>query len=923
MAKLRTRKLLKNKFKIMKNKTYKIVFLFITFLSVQIGSFAQTVSSMAELMPYLSASNVNIVMAPGTYSITAADVDNGLYGTINPYFDYVTMLLPFSGSNSTYDFTGVKINIDTEVFKKFGSNEVNEIHVIGSNVLIKNLTMEDVGWAVPNKTALGISLDGIGNTLDGVNMTVRGSSPYGYGDMFGKGAGPVIGHHKHAAILIRGESNTLKNCTIMHHSYGHGIFAQGAVNAVVDGCYLEGELRTTDDVLAEAGTGSPADLVNFMTVWGYTVPAGWMFSKQEDGIRAYDTGLHWQTGVDTKTVNMTVKNCTVKRMRSGVVIGFADGTKTVDNCTTIECETQYSVGSGATVSNSRGDTKYGPLYVNEYVTEKNNVVDLTVLNNSGAYGNDMLAYIGGSGHTLTFNNTKSFSDVKMDIVLSGDRRGMRFGSTNPTGFTASTVKLNNYTSNPVISGTLSSNNTIQSCGTVTNTGTNNTISPPSCNASSLYYEAEDYTAMSGVAKETTSDVSGNQNVNMLDNGDWMDYSINVPASGMYTINYRVASDLGGVVLFQSNGSTVATTTIPVSGGLQTWSTVSAAVALTAGVQTVRLYAQTGGWNINWFSLEAVGTAYVPVTWVSIAPYNLALNVGQTQALTTQVYPANATNKNVTYVSDNPAIASVDATGLVTAHKLGTTLISIYTEDGNLMDTSYITVSYSVENNLALKVNGGVATQSSTDYGGLPERAIDGNTDGNFANNSVSSTANGTNGSNTLKWWQVDLGENKTILDLVIFNRTGSSYGTRLNNFTVEVKDADGKITFSQLFTTSPSPSTSINLNGVTGKVVKISKTSDYGLTLAEVQVFGSKYLGVDKKELNNFTIYPNPVKDSFIIKNCSNSKIEIYSVTGQLLLKNKIDLEEQSIDISSFNKGVYLVKIQKEGKLITEKIIKN
>ncbi|WP_163400092.1 carbohydrate-binding protein [Flavobacterium fluviatile] len=878
---------------------------------------------MAELLSYLDDSGVNIVMTPGTYSITAADIDNGLYGTVHPVFTDNTMLLHFSGSNSTYDFTGVKLNIDTAVFSKFGSNHVNEVHVTGSNVVIKNLTMEDIGWNKPSKTALGIALDGIGNRLEGIHMTVRGSFPYGYGDMFGKGAGSVIGHNKHAAILVRGENNYVKNCTIMHHAYGHGIFVQGGINTTIEGCYLEGELRTTDDVLAEAGTGSPADGVNFMTVYGYKVPAGWMFSKQEDGIRAYNDGPHWQTGVTTSTSNMNVIDCTVKRMRSGVVIGFANDTKYVDNCTTIECETQYSVGSGATIVNSRGDTKYGPLYVDEYDTDKNNTVDLTVLSNEGAYGNDMLAYFGGQGHKVTFRNTQSYSDKQMDIVLSGDRRGLRFGSTNPTGFNSSGVVLNNYTLNPVISDFLSSNNTINSCGLVTDTGSNNTIIQPSCSASTLYYEAEAYATMNGTETETTTDVNGNLNVKSIDTGDWIEYTINVPSTGLYTVNYRVASAVSdGVILLQSNGNTLATTNISATGGLQTWTTLSSSVSLTAGLQNIRLYAQSGGWNINWFDLIQQGTDHVPVGWVAIAPYQLALNVGQTQQLTTTVYPANATNKNVTYVCDNPTIASVDATGLVTAKKLGNTFVNIYSEDGNLMDTSHITVSYAVSNNLALAANGGVASQSTTAYDAPASRANDGNTNGNFASGSVSHTENGAAGSNTLKWWQVDLGSDKTIMDIVIHNRTGSNYGVRLNNFTVEILNNNGQVTFSQTFISHPNPSLIINTGDVVGRIVKISKISDNGIALAEVEVFGTANLGLKEELVNKPIIYPNPVRDVFNIMNSSETIVEIYDVSGKMVLKRTVEKNSQQVDISNFRSGIYFVKLYNEGSSFYQKIIK-
>ena len=63
------------------------------------------------------------------------------------------------------------------------------------------------------------------------------------------------------------------------------------------------------------------------------------------------------------------------------------------------------------------------------------------------------------------------------------------------------------------------------------------------------------------------------------------------------------------------------------------------------------------------------------------------------------------------------------------------------------------------------------------------RAGDGNTDGNFANGSVTHTSNSPANS----WWQVDLGSRQFIGSVDIWNRT-DSYPDRLKNYTVKVYD---------------------------------------------------------------------------------------------------------------------------------------
>lgn len=65
-------------------------------------------------------------------------------------------------------------------------------------------------------------------------------------------------------------------------------------------------------------------------------------------------------------------------------------------------------------------------------------------------------------------------------------------------------------------------------------------------------------------------------------------------------------------------------------------------------------------------------------------------------------------------------------------------------------------------NIAL---GGIASQSSTGFGGIPSRAIDGNTDGTYSNESVTHTVNSSQ-----PWWEVQLSELSTIETIILYNR---------------------------------------------------------------------------------------------------------------------------------------------------------
>ncbi len=133
-------------------------------------------------------------------------------------------------------------------------------------------------------------------------------------------------------------------------------------------------------------------------------------------------------------------------------------------------------------------------------------------------------------------------------------------------------------------------------------------------------EAENYNAMSGIDTEATGDTGGGLNVGWIDLNDWMDYNVNVQASGNYRIDYRVASTgSGGRVDFRIGGTTLASTAIPNTGGWQVWTTVSANVSLNAGSQTIRLFASGGGWNINWFLAAVIGATPTPTRTATATP----------------------------------------------------------------------------------------------------------------------------------------------------------------------------------------------------------------------------------------------------------------------------------------------------------------
>ncbi|NOU71419.1 carbohydrate-binding protein, partial [Paenibacillus sp. LMG 31458] len=158
-------------------------------------------------------------------------------------------------------------------------------------------------------------------------------------------------------------------------------------------------------------------------------------------------------------------------------------------------------------------------------------------------------------------------------------------------------------------------------------------------------EVENYVNMSGIQTEDSSE--GTKDVGYTDPGDWMDYVVNVPETGVYKLNYRVAVNGGntGKVNFLVDGVSQKITSLPSTGGWQNWSTVSDEVSLIAGSHTIRLRVEAGGWNINWFELVAPAAPVTPKSTLtgvqqvnSGQAFNLTMGLTDvTQSVYQQVY----------------------------------------------------------------------------------------------------------------------------------------------------------------------------------------------------------------------------------------------------------------------------------------------
>lgn len=75
------------------------------------------------------------------------------------------------------------------------------------------------------------------------------------------------------------------------------------------------------------------------------------------------------------------------------------------------------------------------------------------------------------------------------------------------------------------------------------------------------------------------------------------------------------------------------------------------------------------------------SVYSPVTDILLDTENITLQIGQTFTLNPIIYPHDATNKNISFNSQNENIAKIDEKGIITALQEGKTTMTVCTEDG--------------------------------------------------------------------------------------------------------------------------------------------------------------------------------------------------------------------------------------------------
>ena len=112
-----------------------------------------------------------------------------------------------------------------------------------------------------------------------------------------------------------------------------------------------------------------------------------------------------------------------------------------------------------------------------------------------------------------------------------------------------------------------------------------------------------------------------------------------------------------------------------------------------------------------------------------------------------------------------------------------------------------------------------------------------------------------------------------------------------------------------------------------GTTINVTNTaSPISIEAGQFKIYGNQTatLSVDDFDtISKFTIYPNPVNNSFAINSDINS-LSIFDITGKLIKEYKGDFTKGELfDVSNVNQGIYFIKLKNDqGQESSTKLIK-
>lgn len=416
-------------------------------------------------------------------------------------------------------------------------------------------------------------------------------------------------------------------------------------------------------------------------------------------------------------------------------------------------------------------------------------------------------------------------------------------------------------------------------------------------------------------------------VGWIEEGEWMQYDVDVTETAVYDINVRVANgDYTGVFYLTADGAAITTPRyVPHTGSWQSWTTLTIPnVVMSTDIEKIRLNAIGSNFNLNSFEFVAQGpTTDLETEYLSShtnSSNEIQLNLNKPLDPST----VNISNEFLIYADGEqlPIISATlnpDSTRMITFivnHNItydeslkmtyngeqinamdGTTLSTFFLEDIENREPIIHPIPGRMEAEEHFYQLGTQEENTSDDGGGKNIAFMD---VGDYLDYYIDVTSWGTYRAD---YRTASESEDGGAIQMQLVHPDGSTSILQSTNFSSTGGWQDWETTIGQEFAIAPGKKhirllvteSGFNLNWI---------EFDFVSSVREIEVFEA------------ISLFPNPTSGFFTIqgelKNQQDITIEIYNVLGQMLKQEKLSqvkVFEKSLDLGNFHTGNYILRI--------------
>ncbi|HEY8400180.1 MAG TPA: CUB domain-containing protein, partial [Cytophagaceae bacterium] len=271
-------------------------------------------------------------------------------------------------------------------------------------------------------------------------------------------------------------------------------------------------------------------------------------------------------------------------------------------------------------------------------------------------------------------------------------------------------------------------------------------------------------------------------------------------------------------LYVYDGTSTSDSLIGIYDGTILPPPLQASDANTSGALTIR-FTSDNSFVRSGFAINI--SCIVPVSSVSVSHSTATLPIDSTLQLSANVFPVNATNKNVTWSTSDNSIVSVSSSGLVTGVGVGMATITVTTEDGNYTSTATVTVNPIAVTSVTVSPSTAIILINETTQ--------------------LTATVSPSNAANTKVFW---LSSDESIATV---SSSGLVTGVGVGMATITATTEDGNYTSTATVTVNPIAVTSVTVSPSTA-IILINETTQLTATVSPSNATNTKVFWLSSDE---------------------------------------------------------------------------